>query len=178
MKSVGEVMAIGATFNEARSELRLETGSNPPLAVGGMCVSAEQTLAPPELEAAPVDRFNPDRIQVAAGWHYGPGYDPDRGRQWLAIPGLVEQMAGDAIEWRYCSIPPPSLTRRSLVKEAKQHGFSDAQLAPTPLQADPKSPHPNPPHRRVVKDSYGAPAPSWESQGRGKQAYQDSLQNS
>ncbi len=143
MKSVGEVMAIGSTFNEAfQKALRgLETGMT-----GFGCRRnvrpSEQTLAPIEQLEAALRIPNPDRIQVAADAlraglsveqiSAASGYDP-----WF-----VEQMAaiiaieGDLANYTLASLPA------DLLYEAKQHGFSDAQLAS--LLQVPPLPNPSP----------------------------------
>jgi carbamoyl-phosphate synthase large subunit len=130
MKSVGEVMAIGATFNEAfqKAMRGLETGM-----VGFGCRRGarplEQDLAPAaELEAA-LRVANPSRITIAA----------DALRAGLTVeqicdasrydPWFVEQMAEIiAIEADLAKHSLETLPD-DLLREAKEHGFSDAQLA-------------------------------------------------
>jgi carbamoyl-phosphate synthase large subunit len=130
MKSVGEVMAIGATFNEAfQKALRgLETG------LTGF--GSRRGTRPLELERAPDTELiaalrvaNPSRINIAA----------DALRAGLSVeqiceasrydPWFVEQMAEIILIERDLAQHTLESIPADLLREAKENGFSDAQLA-------------------------------------------------
>jgi carbamoyl-phosphate synthase large subunit len=127
MKSVGEVMAIGSTFNEAfQMALRgLEFGAVGFGARGGMGDGARVGAQ----RAAPLHAPLPGRIfAVADALRAGgtvddiagaTGYDPWFVEQMTALVAIENEIAGHTLD----SLPA------DLLREAKANGFSDAQIA-------------------------------------------------
>ncbi len=132
MKSVGEVMAIGTTFNEAfqKAMRGLEIGavgfgmkrakSQEPRAGQspgeGSWLSALGSPSPERIFAA-ADALragmHPDELAAASG------YDPWFAEQLGAIIAIERELAGHTL----ASLPAV------LLREAKQNGFADAQIA-------------------------------------------------
>ncbi len=121
MKSVGEVMAIGATFNEAfQKALRgLEVGATGFGSPSSLRLVGDDNLARP----------TPNRIFAAAAalrkgmsieeLAQATGFDPWFVEQMAEIIAIERELAQHTLE----SLPP------DLLLEAKQNGFSDAQIA-------------------------------------------------
>ncbi|MFQ3682243.1 carbamoyl-phosphate synthase large subunit [Roseiflexus sp.] len=128
MKSVGEVMAIGATFNEAlQKAIRgLEIGAVGFGAFARKRLSAE-TLSEPsdeDLRVPTAQRIFHVADALRAGWDIEriatlTGYDPWFVAQMRVIIDLETALASHTIE----TLPA------SLLREAKENGFSDAQIA-------------------------------------------------
>ncbi|GAB4123640.1 MAG: carbamoyl-phosphate synthase large subunit [Roseiflexaceae bacterium] len=139
MKSVGEVMAIGTTFTEAFQKAMRG------LEIGMVGFGTRRGLRPadaPRMEQAELERLlripQPNRIHAAA----------EALRQGMSVeelcdltkydPWFVEQLAiiisleADLANYTLADLP------RDLLLEAKEHGFSDAQLALL-LQPDPET---------------------------------------
>ncbi len=128
MKSVGEVMAIGATFNEAlQKAIRgLEIGAVGLGAFAGKRLSVETPSEPLEedLRIPTAQRIFHVANALRAGWDIEriaalTGYDPWFVAQMRAIIDLEAALASHTIE----TLPA------DLLREAKENGFSDAQIA-------------------------------------------------
>lgn len=128
MKSVGEVMAIGATFNEAlQKAIRgLEIGAVGFGAFARKRLSAETTPEPSEddLRIPTAQRIFHVANALRAGWDIEriatlTGYDPWFVAQMRAIIDLEAALARYTLE----TLPA------DLLREAKENGFSDAQIA-------------------------------------------------
>jgi carbamoyl-phosphate synthase large subunit len=121
MKSVGEVMAIGGTFNEAfQKALRgLEVGANGFGSPHTLRLIGGDDLARPTpnriFAAAHALRNGMTVDELAAAT----GYDPWFVEQMAEIIALEGEIAGHTLE----TLP------RELLREAKENGFSDAQIA-------------------------------------------------
>ncbi|ABU59407.1 carbamoyl-phosphate synthase large subunit [Roseiflexus castenholzii] len=128
MKSVGEVMAIGATFSEAlQKAIRgLEIGAVGFGVFAGKRVNAEMTPEPSDddLRTPTAQRIFHVANALRAGWDIEriaalTGYDPWFVAQMRAIIDIETALA------RYSLATLPV----DLLREAKEHGFSDAQIA-------------------------------------------------
>ncbi|MGB9752669.1 carbamoyl-phosphate synthase large subunit [Roseiflexus castenholzii] len=128
MKSVGEVMAIGATFSEAlQKAIRgLEIGAVGFGVFAGKRLNAEMTPEPSDddLRTPTAQRIFHVANALRAGWDIEriaalTGYDPWFVAQMRAIIDIETALA------RYSLATLPA----DLLREAKEHGFSDAQIA-------------------------------------------------
>ncbi|MDW8146869.1 MAG: carbamoyl-phosphate synthase large subunit [Roseiflexaceae bacterium] len=128
MKSVGEVMAIGATFNEAlQKAIRgLEIGAVGFGAFAGKRLSPETTPEPSDndLRIPTAQRLFHVANALRAGWDIEriaalTGYDPWFVAQMRTIIDLEAALARYTLE----TLPA------DLLREAKENGFSDAQIA-------------------------------------------------
>lgn len=143
MKSVGEVMAIGATFNEAlQKAIRgLEIGAVGLGAFAGKRLSAETPSEPSEddLRIPTAQRIFHVANALRTAWDIEriatlTGYDPWFVAHMRAIIDLEAALASHTIE----TLPA------DLLREAKENGFSDAQIAlilqPTMCDGAPRVP--------------------------------------
>ena len=128
MKSVGEVMAIGTTFNEAlQKALRgLEIGAIGFGAFAGQRRAALEAVEPAEddLRIPTARRIFHVADALRAGWDIErisalTGYDPWFVAQMRQIIDVEAELAQHTLD----TIPP------DLLREAKEHGFSDAHIA-------------------------------------------------
>jgi hypothetical protein len=121
MKSVGEVMAIGGTFNEAfQKALRgLEVGATGFGAPHHLRLVGDENLARPTpnrifaAAAALRDGMGVEELAAATG------YDPWFVEQMAEIIAIERELACHTL----ASLP------RELLREAKENGFSDTQIA-------------------------------------------------
>lgn len=130
MKSVGEVMAIGATFNEAlQKAIRgLEIGAVGFGAFAGRRLNTQEQREPSDddLRIPTAQRIFHVADALRAGWDIEriaalTGYDPWFVAQMRAIIDLEAALARHSLD----TLPA------DLLREAKEHGFSDAQIALT-----------------------------------------------
>ncbi len=130
MKSVGEVMAIGATFNEAlQKAIRgLEIGAVGFGAFAGRRLNTQEQREPADddLRIPTAQRIFHVADALRAGWDIEriaalTGYDPWFVAQMRAIIDLEAALARHSLD----TLPA------DLLREAKEHGFSDAQIALT-----------------------------------------------
>ena len=130
MKSVGEVMAIGATFNEAlQKAIRgLEIGAVGFGAIAGRRLKTQELREPSDddLRIPTAQRIFHVADALRAGWDIEriaalTGYDPWFVAQMRAIIDLEAALARHSLD----TLPA------DLLREAKEHGFSDAQIALT-----------------------------------------------
>ncbi len=130
MKSVGEVMAIGATFNEAlQKAIRgLEIGAVGFGAFAGKRLNMQEQREPSDddLRIPTAQRIFHVADALRAGWDIEriaalTGYDPWFVAQMRAIIDLEAVLARHSLD----TLPA------DLLREAKEHGFSDAQIALT-----------------------------------------------
>jgi len=130
MKSVGEVMAIGATFNEAlQKAIRgLEIGAVGFGAFAGRHLNTQEQREPSDddLRIPTAQRIFHVADALRAGWDIEriaalTGYDPWFVAQMRAIIDLEAALARHSLD----TLPA------DLLREAKEHGFSDAQIALT-----------------------------------------------
>jgi carbamoyl-phosphate synthase large subunit len=131
MKSVGEVMAIGATFNEAFQK-----------ALRGLEVGATGFGSPHHLRLVGDDnlaRPTPNRIFAAAAALRDGMSVEELAAQTGYDPWFVEQMAEIVLMERELAEHTLEALPRDLLLEAKENGFSDAQIAQT-LRADNQRP--------------------------------------
>jgi carbamoyl-phosphate synthase large subunit len=128
MKSVGEVMAIGATFNEAlQKAIRgLEIGAVGFGAFAGRRLNTQEQREPSDddLRIPTAQRIFHVADALRAGWDIEriaalTGYDPWFVAQMRAIIDLEAALARHSLD----TLPA------DLLREAKEHGFSDAQIA-------------------------------------------------
>jgi carbamoyl-phosphate synthase large subunit len=128
MKSVGEVMAIGATFNEAlQKAIRgLEIGAVGFGAFAGRRLNTQEQREPSDddLRIPTAQRIFHVADALRAGWDIEriaalTGYDPWFVVQMRAIIDLEAALARHSLD----TLPA------DLLREAKEHGFSDAQIA-------------------------------------------------
>jgi carbamoyl-phosphate synthase large subunit len=127
MKSVGEVMAIGATFNEAlQKAIRgLEIGAVGFGAFAGRRLNTQEQREPSDDDLRPTaQRIFHVADALRAGWDIEriaalTGYDPWFVAQMRAIIDLEAALARHSLD----TLPA------DLLREAKEHGFSDAQIA-------------------------------------------------
>jgi len=128
MKSVGEVMAIGATFNEAlQKAIRgLEIGAVGFGAFAGKRLNMQEQREPSDddLRIPTAQRIFHVADALRAGWDIEriaalTGYDPWFVAQMRAIIDLEAALARHSLD----TLPA------DLLREAKEHGFSDAQIA-------------------------------------------------
>ncbi|MBO9335411.1 MAG: carbamoyl-phosphate synthase large subunit [Roseiflexus sp.] len=143
MKSVGEVMAIGATFNEAlQKAIRgLEIGAVGFGAFAGKRLNTQEQREPSDddLRIPTAQRIFHVADALRAGWDIEriaalTGYDPWFVAQMRIIIDLEAALARHSLD----TLPA------DLLREAKEHGFSDAQIAlilqPTARDAEPHYP--------------------------------------
>ncbi len=130
MKSVGEVMAIGTTFNEAlQKAIRgLEIGAVGFGAFAGRRLNIQEQHEPADddLRIPTAQRIFHVADALRAGWDIEriaalTGYDPWFVAQMRAIIDLEAALARHSLD----TLPA------DLLREAKEHGFSDAQIALT-----------------------------------------------
>ncbi|WP_448543057.1 carbamoyl-phosphate synthase large subunit [Roseiflexus sp.] len=128
MKSVGEVMAIGTTFNEAlQKAIRgLEIGAVGFGAFAGRRLNIQEQREPADddLRIPTAQRIFHVADALRAGWDIEriaalTGYDPWFVAQMRAIIDLEAALARHSLD----TLPA------DLLREAKEHGFSDAQIA-------------------------------------------------
>jgi carbamoyl-phosphate synthase large subunit len=128
MKSVGEVMAIGTTFNEAlQKAIRgLEIGAVGFGAFAGRRLNTQEQREPSDddLRIPTAQRIFHVADALRAGWDIEriaalTGYDPWFVAQMRAIIDLEAALARHSLD----TLPA------DLLREAKEHGFSDAQIA-------------------------------------------------
>jgi carbamoyl-phosphate synthase large subunit len=128
MKSVGEVMAIGTTFNEAlQKAIRgLEIGAVGFGAFAGRRLNTQEQREPADddLRIPTAQRIFHVADALRAGWDIEriaalTGYDPWFVAQMRAIIDLEAALARHSLD----TLPA------DLLREAKEHGFSDAQIA-------------------------------------------------
>jgi carbamoyl-phosphate synthase, large subunit len=128
MKSVGEVMAIGATFNEAlQKAIRgLEIGAVGFGAFAGRRLNTQEQREPSDddLRIPTAQRIFHVADALRAGWDIEriaalTGYDPWFVAQMRSIIDLEAALARHSLD----TLPA------DLLREAKEHGFSDAQIA-------------------------------------------------
>jgi len=128
MKSVGEVMAIGTTFNEAlQKAIRgLEIGAVGFGAFAGRRLNIQEQREPSDddLRIPTAQRIFHVADALRAGWDIEriaalTGYDPWFVAQMRAIIDLEAALARHSLD----TLPA------DLLREAKEHGFSDAQIA-------------------------------------------------
>jgi len=128
MKSVGEVMAIGATFNEAlQKAIRgLEIGAVGFGAFAGKRLNTQEQREPSDddLRIPTAQRIFHVADALRAGWDIEriaalTGYDPWFVAQMRIIIDLEAALARHSLD----TLPA------DLLREAKEHGFSDAQIA-------------------------------------------------
>ena len=128
MKSVGEVMAIGATFNEAlQKAIRgLEIGAVGFGAFAGRRLNTQEHREPSEddLRIPTAQRIFHVADALRTGWDIEriaalTGYDPWFVVQMRSIIDLEAELARHSLD----TLPA------DLLREAKEHGFSDAQIA-------------------------------------------------
>ncbi len=130
MKSVGEVMAIGTTFNEAlQKAIRgLEIGAVGFGAFAGRRLNTQEQREPSDddLRIPTAQRIFHVADALRAAWDIEriaalTGYDPWFVAQMRAIIDLEAALARHSLD----TLPA------DLLREAKEHGFSDAQIALT-----------------------------------------------
>jgi carbamoyl-phosphate synthase large subunit len=128
MKSVGEVMAIGTTFNEAlQKAIRgLEIGAVGFGAFAGRRLNTQEQREPSDddLRIPTAQRIFHVADALRTGWDIEriaalTGYDPWFVAQMRAIIDLEAALARHSLD----TLPA------DLLREAKEHGFSDAQIA-------------------------------------------------
>ena len=123
MKSIGEVMALGRTFNEALQKAMRSLEAD----WTGLDTPGEDRLSTKSLEEK-LETANPERLfAVKAAYHAGMTTEKIH-RLSMIDPWFLENIRAIVdFEVRIADSPFPC--QRELLREAKRFGFSDSQLA-------------------------------------------------